>query len=679
MTSFEGAGRALVFAPAGRDAAVAVALLAEAGMAGVVCASLVDLHDRLDDDTGFVVATEETLISADLRAISAWVGRQASWSDLPFIILTRRGGGVEQNPAAYRLSEVLGNVTFLERPFHPTTFVSVANSALKGRRRQYHARAQMEILHESEERLRTALLAGRLGPWELDLLTWTLDCSRACAAVFGYAGDEPLTYERLMAGVHPLDKDVVGQALRRSVETGQDYEVEYRNVWPDGALHWAEMRARCLRDRNGRALRLVGVASDITDRKTAEEHLKRLNETLELRVARRTDELEHAHRAVLEEMDQRRRAEEQLRQAQKMELIGQLTGGVAHDFNNLLMAIMGNLELLGKHAAGNDRASRLIDGALRGAQRGAALTQRLLAFARRQDLQIEPRDLSELVRGMADLLERSVHSGIELRIDLPPVLPPVLVDANQIELALLNLVVNARDAMPEGGRLSIFADVTCTAGDDELRAGTYVRLIVEDTGHGMDAETLKKAIEPFFSTKEVGKGTGLGLSMIHGLALQLYGTLRLGSFPAQGTRAELWLPVTAEASAPPRRSVAEPMPAQAARARILLVDDDSLVAMSTTELLEDLGHEVIEAGSGARALEILRSGREIDLVITDYSMPEMNGAQFAKAARKLRPALPILLATGYADLPPGTGIELPKLGKPYRQEQLSEEIARILK
>jgi len=671
--------RALILAPAGRDAAVAAGLLAEAGMAGIVCADLASLQGRLDDDTGFVVATEEALVSADLRAIAAWTARQASWSDLPFIVLTRRGGGLEQNPSAHRLSEVLGNVTFLERPFHPTTFVSVARSALKGRRRQYQARAQMEILHESQERLRTALLAGRLGPWELDLATRELDCSRACAAVFGYERQESLTYERLVAAIYPPDRPRVEQALHRSVATGQDYEAECRNVWPDGTLHWAEMRARCLRDRHGNALRLVGVASDITARKTAEENLKRLNETLEVRVAQRTAELQRAHRTVLDEIEQRQRAEDLLRHAQKMELIGQLTGGVAHDFNNLLMAILGNLELLGKHVAKDAKAARLIDGALRGAQRGAALTQRLLAFARRQDLRTEPRDLSELVRGMADLLDRSIHPGIELRMNLPPVLPPVLVDANQIELALLNLVVNARDAMPEGGRLCITANVADTAGDDELRGGAYVRLVVEDTGHGMDAETLKKAVEPFFSTKEVGKGTGLGLSMIHGLALQLGGALRLASRPGHGARAELWLPVAAEVAVQRRPPQPDAAPAQMGGARILLVDDDSLVSMSTAGLLEDLGHEVIEAGSGPQALEILKSGQTVDLVITDYSMPKMNGVQFAKAAQDLRPGLPILLATGYADLPPGTGIGLPRLGKPYRQEQLSEEIAKILK
>ena len=287
----------------------------------------------------------------------------------------------------------------------------------------------------------------------------------------------------------------------------------------------------------------MGVSSDITARKASEEALRQLNETLEERVRARTDELERAHAAVLSEIEQRERAERQLLQAQKMEMIGQLTGGVAHDFNNLLMAVLANLELLRKHLPSDQRTFRLIDGALQGVQRGTALTQRLLAFARQQDLQLEPRNLADVIRGMSDLIERAVGAGIEVRMDLPRSVPAALIEANQIELALLNLVVNGRDAMPDGGVLTIAVDqVEGTIGD--LPQGLYVRLSVIDTGHGMSEETLRKATDPFFSTKELGKGTGLGLSMVHGLALQLGGVLRLTSEEGRGTRAELWLPTT---------------------------------------------------------------------------------------------------------------------------------------
>jgi signal transduction histidine kinase len=421
------------------------------------------------------------------------------------------------------------------------------------------------------------------------------------------------------------------------------------------------------------------VSSDITDRKTSQEAMTKLNEMLEERVAARTAELMEAHAAVLAEIAQRERAEEQLRQAQKMEMIGQLTGGVAHDFNNLLMAVLANLDLLRKHIPDDPRTTHLIDGALQGAQRGAALTQRLLAFARRQDLKLEPRSLADLVRGAADLIERSVGTQIELRLDLPHSLPPALVDANQIELAVLNLVVNARDAMPEGGILSITADHVEAPSAADLPAGHYVRLVVSDTGHGMDAKTLQKATEPFFSTKELGKGTGLGLSMIHGLALQLNGALRLTSEVGVGTRAELWLPVTSIVADEEQPAATEPSGQAAEKITILVVDDDALIAMSTVDMLEDLGHKVIEANSGDRALAILREGRPVDLLVTDYSMPRMNGAQLAAAARKVRPELPVLLATGYAQLPAGSGSGLPRINKPYQQDQLAAEIEKVLK
>ncbi|MBY5810811.1 hybrid sensor histidine kinase/response regulator [Rhizobium leguminosarum] len=670
--------KALIYTPAGRDAQVAVSLIDEAGLSSIAAADLNVFASLLNDEIALGVLTEEAVRWSDLKPIAAWVSAQPSWSDLPFIVLTTRGGGPERNPAAARLSEVLGNVTFLERPFHATSFISIARTALKGRLRQYEAQAQLEALGEGERRLQTALAAGRLGAWELELSSMALSASATCKAVFGRKPDDDVTHDDLIASIHPEDRDLVLARLRETIDTGRDYSIEHRTIWPDGSPHWTEVHAQLYSDRYGSARKLVGVCSDTTVRKTIEENLRRLNENLEERVRERTKEVNAAHQTLLEEVAQRERAEEQLRQSQKMEAIGQLTGGVAHDFNNLLMVVLGNLELLGKHVAGDAKATRLVEGAVQGARRGAALTQRLLAFARQQDLQVKPVDLAELVSGMNDLLRRSVGSSISIETNLPTSLPPALVDANQLELALLNLAVNARDAMPDGGTLSISLREENVASDKgDLGEGPYLILAVADCGTGMDAETLKKAVDPFFSTKELGKGTGLGLSMIHGLAVQLNGALRLTSELGVGTTAELWLPATAWRTEVPAES--EVVVEQAAsKLKILLVDDDALIAMSSVDMLEDLGHEVVEANSGSQALELIRSGQHFDLVITDYSMPGMTGAQLAQAARDIRPALPIVLATGYADLPSGTDIDLPRLGKPYNQAQLAKEITKAM-
>lgn len=670
----------LIHAPLGRDGQIAAALLQEAGLPARITPTLDALVAGLNENVAFAVMTEEALRSVDLRPFVSWIETQPSWSDLPFIILTARGGGPERNPAAARLSEVLGNVSFVERPFHPTTFISVARSAMRARRRQYEASARMEALDEGERRLQTALEAGRLGAWELDIATNVLTTSATCRGIFGRGPDDSFTYEDLLQSIHPEDVERMQEAVRNTLETGADYAIAYRTVWPDGSVHGAEIRAQLHRDRTGHPIKLVGVSADITERLQAEEQQRRLNEMLEERVAERTRELQEAHRLVLAEVSQRERAEEQLRQAQKMEAIGQLTGGVAHDFNNLLMAVLGNLELLRKHVAGDAKATRLIDGALQGAQRGASLTQRLLAFARRQDLQVGPVNLAGLVTEMEDLLKRSVGSRIAIEVAVPERLPPVSADANQVELALLNLAVNARDAMPDGGTIRIeLKEAEQAAVEDRLAPGRYVVLSVIDEGLGMDAETLQKAVEPFFSTKELGKGTGLGLSMVHGLALQLDGRLKLTSAPGEGTTAELWIPVSTADFQDQAQDVAPVGPRDdAGPKRILLVDDDVLIAMSSADMLSDLGHQVVEAHSGKEALALIDSGATFDLLITDYSMPGMTGAELVKAARDRVPGLPILLASGYADLPSGVEMDVARLAKPYSQDQLASAIDKIL-
>jgi CheY-like chemotaxis protein len=341
------------------------------------------------------------------------------------------------------------------------------------------------------------------------------------------------------------------------------------------------------------------------------------------------------------------------------------------------MAVMGNLEILRKRLPDDPGIRRLIDGARQGAQRGASLTQRMLAFARQQDLRTTSADLGTLVRGMQELLRRSLGPNNELRLHIEPNLPPAEVDAHQVELAILNLAINARDAMPDGGVIELRVDQKQVTYDFErLRPGTYLRIQVADTGVGMDQATLRKAIEPFFSTKPLGKGTGLGLSMTHGLAVQLGGLLELDSEIGQGTTATLWLP---QAIKPAGEIEAVAAPASFARtATILVVDDDPLIATSTVDMLEDLGHTVIGVNSGAHALQIINDGKRLDLLMTDQAMPGMTGIQLAEIVHRMRPELPVLLATGYTDMPAGKLVNLPRLSKPYQQAQLQAEIEKLL-
>jgi signal transduction histidine kinase/ActR/RegA family two-component response regulator len=415
--------------------------------------------------------------------------------------------------------------------------------------------------------------------------------------------------------------------------------------------------------------------------------LERFNAELEQRVLERTAALQRFNEELEQRIEDRTREREialaQLFEAQKMDTIGRLTGGVAHDFNNLLMAVLGSLTLLEKRLPEDPQCRRLLKNAVQGAQRGAALTQRLLAFSRRQELRPESVDLAALVSGMEELLKRALGLGIELKCQFPDGLPPVLADANQLELALLNIALNARDAMPDGGRLTIGA-ATETVGEPgmepDLRAGEYLQISIADTGIGMDEATLAKATDPFFTTKGPGKGTGLGLSMVHGLAAQSGGLLRIESVPSHGTTVELWLPRASTAAASVIRSseLASP-PLTVQPCNVLVVDDDLLVLTGTAALIEDLGHTAFEAQSAAEALVKLASGLAIDLVITDHAMPNMTGLQLAQSIQEKHPGLPIILATGYADLPPDPALSrLVKLAKPCSQHDIAAAIQAAL-
>ena len=447
------------------------------------------------------------------------------------------------------------------------------------------------------------------------------------------------------------DEDRKAGLPRRALETAEregKFESEGWRVRKDGTRFWAYVIIDPIRNNVGELVGFAKVTRDLTERMNAQQAL-----------------------------DDTRAA---LVQAQKMEAIGHLTGGIAHDFNNLLMAIQGSLELLQRRLPKQDpKVAQLLDNAIQGAQRGTALTQRMLAFARRQELKLVGLSVPELVQGMTELLQGSLGPSIEIETHFPLSLPKAHADPHQLELAILNLAVNARDAMPKGGAIVIGAREREVPGEPGLKPGRYVCVTVTDTGTGMDETTLRRATEPFFTTKGIGKGTGLGLPMVHGMAQQSGGKLVLKSQPGRGTIAELYLTVASAAAGAAgdefaRRTATSP----ARKLAILTVDDDPLVALNTSSLLEELGHTVYSVSSGTRALEILRREKGIDLLITDQAMPGMTGSELVSKVRAEKPELPAILATGYAELPPGEGRGIPRLAKPFRQQDLADAIAEAI-
>jgi PAS domain S-box-containing protein len=444
------------------------------------------------------------------------------------------------------------------------------------------------------------------------------------------------------------DDDRANGEPERALETAKRegrFAKEGWRVRKDGERFWASVVIDPIHNDDGVLIGFAKVTRDLTERQEAQHEIEKARETLV--------------------------------QAQKMDAIGQLTGGVAHDFNNLLMATLSSLELLRKRLGDDQKAIKLLDNAVEGAQRGATLTRRMLAFARRQELQLTAVDIPDLVRGMTHLIERSLGPSIAIETRFPLRLEAVNADFNQLEMALLNLVVNARDAMSEGGTITIAAanKLPTPAELGDMAPGKYVVLSVTDTGSGMDAETLSRAMEPFFTTKGVGKGTGLGLSMVHGIAEQSGGRLKLQSVVGRGTTVEVWLPAAelqqaevVEVEKPEDQPIFRPL-------TVLAVDDDELVLMNTVALLEDLGHIVFEAHSGAEALEIFRREPGIDLIITDQAMPQMTGIQFAQSALAERAEVPIILATGYGELPADAPSSLQKLPKPYGLADLTRAVS----
>jgi signal transduction histidine kinase len=553
MTQSATSERAIILAPLGRDSQIALMLLNEAGYDGISCADLPQLCRELEHGAGLLLISSEALLRSDLGPLLALIDQQPAWSDLPIVLLTHHGGP-EQNPAS-RFGPQLGNVTFLERPFHPETLISLVTTALRGRRRQYEARDRLVDLSESELRLQNTL------------------------------------------------------------------------------------------------------------------------ETLEQQVEERTAQLRHN--------------EEALRQSQKMEAVGQLTGGIAHDFNNMLTGIIGSLELLRRRLARGrtDDLDSLIDLGVTSANRAAGLTHRLLAFSRRQSLDSKPVAMNTLVVSMGELLQRSINESIRLEMQLSEPLWVAEADPNQLESALLNLVINARDAMPDGGRLVVRTsnqplEKPFTDLHSNLKPGDYVTLSVTDNGCGMPQSTINRAFDPFFTTKPIGQGTGLGLSMIYGFSKQSRGHVAIQSKVGEGTTVSLYLP--RYSGALPQELPTDnqhPLFAQHGET-VLIVEDDPAVRVLVSAVLSDLGYAFVEACDADSAVPILDSAQRIDLLISDVGLPGMNGRQLAEIGRQYRPDLKVLFITGYAEhaavrggfLDPG----MQMITKPFTFDLLTAKVREMI-
>ncbi|BBE70666.1 hybrid sensor histidine kinase/response regulator [Oharaeibacter diazotrophicus] len=503
-------------------------------------------------------------------------------------------------------------------------------------------RAADEALRRSEQQFR--LLVQSVTDYAIFMLdpqgnvaSWNAGAER----IKGYAPAEILgehisvfyTPEEQIAGLPRL-------ALETAAREGR-FESEGQRVRKDGSRFDAHVVLDAVHDETGRPIGFAKITRDISERLQAQRELEATREALF--------------------------------QSQKIEAVGQLTGGVAHDFNNLLAVVMGGLEVLRRRVPDEPRTRAILDDLVRAVDRGAALTRRMLAFARRQDLVIRAVDVAALVAGMTELLERSLGPAIAIETPFPADVPPVRTDSHHLETALINLAVNARDAMPEGGTITFSAAPAVPDPTDGLPPGAYVAVAVTDSGSGMDEATLARAVEPFFTTKGVGKGTGLGLSMVHGLAEQSGGRMRIRSRVGIGTTVELLLPAAAPEDVRDEPARPRPVPTPGRRLAVLAVDDDELVLAATAGMLEDLGHAVVAVPSAARALGLVESGGAFDLVLTDQVMPEMTGAELAARLAAIRPELPILVVTGYSDLP----ADLPahRLAKPFSRDGLAAAIA----
>jgi PAS domain S-box-containing protein len=651
--------RGLVLAPVGRDAVVACGMLAEADVSAAICYSVRELVAEMNAGAGFALVTEEALRNADLRELSGWIETQPEWSDIPFVLLTSRGGGLERNPTAGRWLQTLGNVAFLERPFHPTTLVSVIRSALRARRRQYEARSRLESLRQLNDTLE-ARVAAALAEQKVfadivestDAFVQVVDLEFRFIAINRASAAE---FERNF-GVRPK----VGDSMLDLLADMPEHRAAVKAIWsralageeftevdefgdPARERRYYEMKFNTLRNRAGEQIGAYQFVYDVTQRLQDEHTL--------------------------------RHAQDALRHAQKMEALGQLTGGVAHDFNNLLMAVSSGLHLIDRQAK-PERRRAIVDTMRQAVERGAALTRQLLAFSRRRPLEQRPIDLRRHLLGMSDLLDRSLGGAVNVKLTIADDLWPVEVDPGELELAVLNLCLNSRDAMPGGGSIVIGGRNCCD----------QVELTVADSGSGMSEEVVARVFEPFFTTKEVGKGSGLGLAQVYAFASQSGGDVSIESKRGCGTTVTMRFPryeMSLDAAVAELADSAEVTPLTndpTHVGHVLLVEDDREVAALTAEMLDSIGFEVTHVTSPSAALGALANGRAVDIVFSDVMMPGgMSGVELSQEIRRRRPEIPVVLTTGYIEAARDAILDGQEvLVKPYQLDELARVLSEQL-
>jgi len=652
------------------------------------CSDQPSLAQRIDATVAAVILADEPA-TAPLDEVSAALERLPAGSAIPFILLSR-----DAEPYAAlraRLPAAINDFVVLEEPVWPTTLLSCLATCLRVHQQQRAHHAEVIERADQQARFERLIVNLPIGVSFIDPHGNTLlsnpkyDEYVPNRKIPSAAPERARRWVGLdsQGQVIPPSHYVGARALRGEQVNGQDY----RYYPEEGGERWLRLSGVPLYDHAEQLMGAAVVIIDVDAERRNEVMLRQFNHALEHEVDLRTQALQEALDRLTVEIQERNHAEELLRHSQKMEAVGQLTGGIAHDFNNMLTGIIGGLDLIQRYiqSGRHGETQRFIDAAVTSANRAAALTHRLLAFARRQPLNLKRVELNQLIESMHDLLSRTLGSHIHIRNQLQQGLWPVSSDENQLESALLNLVINARDAMADGGTLLLETrNVELYRQGDvgDLAAGRYVILCLTDTGCGMSPKVLASVFEPFFTTKPIGQGTGLGLSMVYGFTRQAGGHIQIASEPGEGTQVSLYLPVFEDqgVSVAPAGEDDGPLQAQQGET-VLVVEDDPAVRLLVIDVLQMLGYQTLEAADGNAAIRLLESTPTIDMLVTDVGLPGMNGRQLADVARQHRPDLPVLFMTGYAKqaasadfLEPGMDM----ISKPFNLDALAKRVRDML-